>query len=91
MYAIQIGAGMLPPVIVGIVAYVTYVVVVVLCGKSPYRGELTANADWKIVDSRCMDLPTTESASETRLCCRGLNFLPLVSYFHGSIFCQHYL
>ncbi|KAI4749566.1 hypothetical protein E4T50_00154 [Aureobasidium sp. EXF-12298] len=32
MYAIQIGAGMLPPVIVGIVAYVTYVVVVVLCG-----------------------------------------------------------
>jgi hypothetical protein len=45
MYAVQIGAGMLPPVIVGIVAYVTYVVVVVLCGKSPYRGELTANAD----------------------------------------------
>ncbi|KAH0386948.1 zf-DHHC-domain-containing protein, partial [Aureobasidium melanogenum] len=31
MYAVQIGAGMLPPVIVGIVAYVTYVVVVVLC------------------------------------------------------------
>ncbi|CAD0097104.1 unnamed protein product [Aureobasidium mustum] len=31
MYAIQIGAGVLPPVLVGIVAYVIYVVVVVLC------------------------------------------------------------
>ncbi|KAG9952304.1 zf-DHHC-domain-containing protein, partial [Aureobasidium melanogenum] len=31
MYAIQIGAGILPPVTVGIVSYVTYVVVVVLC------------------------------------------------------------
>lgn len=33
MYAIQIGAGVLPSVLLGIVAYVTYVVVVVLCGE----------------------------------------------------------
>lgn len=45
MYAIQIGAGILPPVTVGIVSYVTYVVVVVLCSKSSYRCELTADAD----------------------------------------------
>jgi hypothetical protein len=36
MFAIQIGAGILPPVLIGIVAYVTYVVIGVLCGKHTY-------------------------------------------------------
>jgi hypothetical protein len=33
MLAIRIGAGILPPVLVSFVAYVTYVVIGVLCGQ----------------------------------------------------------
>jgi integral membrane sensor domain MASE1 len=44
MYAIQIGAGILPPVLIGIVAYVTYVVIGVLCGQSSHNPAL-ANTD----------------------------------------------
>jgi integral membrane sensor domain MASE1 len=44
MFAIQIGAGILPPVLVGIVAYVTYVVIGVLCGK-PFHNPALNNTD----------------------------------------------
>jgi hypothetical protein len=44
MYAIHIGAGILPPVLIGIVAYVTYVVIGVLCGQ-PSHDSAIDNTD----------------------------------------------